>query len=130
MPNGDIALGLAGLKEWSEPIIFDRLLDAYRRRIGMGAPAWTLSRLHTSAWKAAISGDVNAFEKARWKLGSAMREHRLNGEDLADADAEIIVELLDIVMARFQRSPSTARSYHLALIALAGRLTPPPARAA
>ena len=45
----------------------------------------------------------------------------------AKADAEIIVELLDIILARFQRSVSTARSYHLALIALAGRLTPAPA---
>jgi hypothetical protein len=130
MPNGDMALGLAGLREWSDPIIFDRLLEAYRRRIGVGAPAWSMTRLHALTWKAAISGDITAFEKARWKLANAMHDHRLDGADLADADTEIIVELLEIVMARFQRSPSTARSYHLALIALAGRLTPPAAQAA
>jgi hypothetical protein len=130
MPNDDVAVGLAGLQEWSEPIIFDRLLDAYRKRIGIGAPAWTLARLHTLSWKAAISGDMNAFEKARWKLVNAVGDHQLGTADLAKADAEIIVELLDIVMARFQRSPSTARAYHLALIALAGRLTSPATQAA
>ena len=49
----------------------------------------------------------------------------LDLEDLADADAQILVELLDIVMARYQRSMRTAKGYHLALIALAGRLAPP-----
>jgi hypothetical protein len=130
MPNGDVAVGLAGLQEWSEPIIFDRLLEAYRRRLGVGAPAWTMARLHAKAWKAAISGDMDGFETVRSKLADALREHRVVAGDLADADAEIILELLEIVMARFQRSTNTARSYHLALIALAGRLTPAPARAA
>jgi hypothetical protein len=124
MPNGDVAVGLAGLRAWSEPIIFDRLLDAYRRRLGTGSNAWTLARLHARAWKAAILGDRDDFDAARWALLAALDEHLLSSADAADADAEIIVELLDIVMARFQRSASTARSYHLALIALAGRLTP------
>jgi hypothetical protein len=130
MPNDDIALGLSGLQEWSDPIIFDRLLEVYRQRIGLGAPAWSLARLHAMVWRAAIAGDVSAFEKARWKLDDAMREQRLKREDIGDPDAEIVVELLDIVMARFQRSPSTAHAYHLALIALTGRLAPATARAA
>lgn len=126
MPNGDVAEGLAGLQAWSEPIIFDRLLDVYRRRVGVGSMAWSLARLHARTWKAAISGDYDGFEAARSTLAASLGEHLLNGEDVADADAEILVELLDIVMARFQRSASTARAYHLALIALAGRLTPQP----
>jgi hypothetical protein len=131
MPNGDVALGLAGLQQWSEPIIFDRLLEAYRRRLGAESGSWTLARLHARAWRAAINGDMDRFETARWDLSDALREHLLGGDDAADADAEIIVELLDIVTARFHRSTNIARSYHCALIALAGRLTPAPtARAA
>lgn len=130
MPSGDVAEGLAGLQAWSEPIIFDRLLDIYRSRIGAGSKAWSLARLHARAWKTAISGDFEGFEAARWALSGALGEHLLSGDDIADADAEILVELLDIVMARFQRSASTARTYHLALIALAGRLTPQPTAAA
>jgi len=127
VPNADVAVGLAGLLEWSEPIIFDRLLEAYRSRLGAGPTAWSLARLHARAWRAAISGDMIRFETARWDLADALVQSSLNDGDAADADAEIMVELLDIVMARYQRSTSTARSYHLALIALAGRLTPTPA---
>jgi hypothetical protein len=124
MPNVDMATGLAGLREWSEPIIFDRLLETYRRRLGVGAPAWTLARLHARGWRAAIKGDMQAYEAVRWDLCDALREHLLGIDDVASVDAEIIVELLDIVMARFQRSANVARSYHLALIAVAGRVTP------
>jgi hypothetical protein len=130
MPNGNVSEGLAGLRTWSEPIIFDRLLDGYRQQLGAGASAWSLARLHARAWKAAILGDKEGFDAARWALLNALNEHLLNSDDVARADAEIIVELLDIVMARFQRSASTARSYHLALIALAGRLSPQPTAAA
>jgi hypothetical protein len=125
MPNGDgVAQGLAGLQEWSEPIVFDRLLDAYVMRLGVGAAAWTLARLHARTWRAAISGDDDRYEDARWDLSNALNEHRLDEADVASADAEIIAELLDIVMVRYHRSARTARSYHLALIAIAGRLTP------
>jgi hypothetical protein len=123
MPNGDAALGLAGLQEWSEPIIFDRLLEAYVKRLGAGPPAWALARLHARAWRAAISDDSRGLEAVRRDLAEALRGHLLGGDDADDADAAIIAELLDIVMIRFQRSLSTARSYHLALIVLAGRLT-------
>jgi hypothetical protein len=130
MPSGDVAEGLAGLQAWSEPIIFDRLLDIYRRRVGPGAEAWSLARLHARAWRMAIAGDFDGFDGARSALGDARGEHLLSVDDVAVADAEILVELLDIVMARFQRSPAVARAYHLALIALAGRLTPQPAAVA
>jgi hypothetical protein len=35
-----------------------------------------------------------------------------------------MIELLDVVMARYNRSHRTARAYHLALMDLAGRLRP------
>jgi len=73
MPNDDVALGLAGLQEWSEPIIFDRLLEAYRRRVGVGAPSWTLARLHTLAWKAAIdTGGISVVRGLRHLLGATV----------------------------------------------------------
>jgi hypothetical protein len=127
MPNDETAKGLAGLLEWAEPIIFDRLLEAYRARVGAGAASWGLARLHARAWRAAIGEDFARFDAARRDLGEALAQSSLGAADVAKADAEIIVELLDIILARFQRSLGTARSYHLALIALAGRLAPAPA---
>jgi hypothetical protein len=126
MPNGEAAKGLAGLLEWAEPVIFDRLLEAYGARVG-GSAAWGLARLHARAWRAAILEDAARFDASRRDLCEALAQSSLADADAAKADAEIIVELLDIILARFQRSVSTARSYHLALIALAGRLTPAPA---
>ena len=45
-------------------------------------------------------------------------------DHLAEVDAEIMIELLDVVMARYKSSHRTARAYHLALMELAGRLRP------
>ena len=39
----DSADGRRGLLEWAEPVIYDRLRDAYQRRLGAGAEA--------SAWR-------------------------------------------------------------------------------
>ncbi len=55
---------------------------------------------------------------------AALAECHLDLDDLAKADAQILVELLEVVMGRYQRSMSTAKSYHLALIALAAQLAP------
>jgi hypothetical protein len=125
MMNADAALGLSGFLEWSEPVIFDRLVLAYQVRLGLGPMARKLARLHARTWRALILGDMAKYDALRWDLIEALDECPLDLEDLADADAQILVELLDIVMARYQRSRQTAKGYHLALIALAGRLAPP-----
>lgn len=65
------------------------------------------------------------YDALRLDLVEALDECRLDIADLSDADARILAELLDIVMTRYQRSMRTAKDYHLALIALAGRLAPP-----
>lgn len=122
MLNADAAVGLAGFLEWSEPVIFDRLRDGYQSRIGVGPAPWKLARLHTRAWRALISGDMSKFESLRWDLSDALVEFHLGNDDVAEADAQILVELLDIVMTRYQHSLRTAKDYHLALIALGARL--------
>ena len=43
---------------------------------------------------------------------------------LPEPVVEIMIELLDVVMARYNRSHRTARAYHLALMELAGRVRP------
>ena len=125
MLNADAVAGLSGFLEWSEPVIFDRLLDAYQTRIGLGAMPRKLARLHARTWRALIVGDMAKYDALRWDLVEALDESPLDLEDLAEADSQILVELLDIVMTRYQRSMRTAKGYHLALIALAGRLAPP-----
>ncbi len=124
MGNFDARDGLLGLLEWSEPVIFDRLRVAYRKRLADEGGAWALARLHCRVWRALIAGDLDKFERLRGELVVALERHGLDLDSLAEADAQTMSELLDIVIARFQRSERIARGYHLALIELAGRLTP------
>lgn len=125
MKNAHAALGLSGFQEWSEPVIYDRLLSAYQARAGTGPMAHRLARLHAQSWRALISGDVLKYDASRRLLTDAVGRCDLDTGVLAAADFEILDELLDVVLSRYQRSMRTAKGYHLALIDLAGRLAPP-----
>jgi len=125
MISSDAAAGLSGFLEWSEPVIFDLLVDAYSARLEPGPLPRGLARIHARMWRALIAGEMSEYHALRLDLVDALDECRLDISDLADTDARILAELLDIVMARYQRSMRTAKDYHLALIALAGRLAPP-----
>jgi hypothetical protein len=64
------------------------------------------------------------FADMREALVDALAPCSLTLDHLAEVDGEIMIELLDVVMARYNRSHRTARAYHLALTDLAGRLRP------
>jgi hypothetical protein len=130
MVNASAAAGLSGLLEWSEPVIYDRLVEAYQARLGRGSSPWSLARMHARTWRAMIAGDMSKYAALRRDLIGALAECGLDSDDLAQADAQILLELLEVVMTRYQRSMRTAKSYHLALIVLARHVTPPPALAA
>jgi hypothetical protein len=124
MRLADLSEGFSGLKQWSEPVIYDRLTGAYYKLISDRELARDLTRLHARVWRALISGDIAGFEELRETLVGALEPCDLTLDHLAEVDAEIIIELLDVVMARYKSSHRTARAYHLALMELAGRLRP------
>jgi hypothetical protein len=124
VPSTDPSEGFSGLQQWSEPIIFDRLFAAYRKLIGDDAVAYSLTRLHGQVWRALIRGDMPAFEAMRETLVGALDHCSLTLDHLAEVDGEIMIELLEVVLTRYQRSRRTAKAYHLALMELAGRLRP------
>jgi hypothetical protein len=120
----DLSEGASGLKQWSEPVIFDQLIAAYYKLIEDRELARDLTRLHARVWRALIAGDMEDFEELRETLVGALEPSNLTLDHLAEVDGEIMTELLDVVMARYNRSARTARAYHLALMELAGRLPP------
>jgi hypothetical protein len=122
--------GLSGLLEWSEPIIFDRLREAYSERLADFGAALSLARIHSRVWRALIEGDMKRFETQRTLLTDALNQRGLELDSLAEADSRTMTELVDIVVARFRRSPRLAQGYHLALIQLATRLGPAVSQAA
>jgi hypothetical protein len=124
MPTTDLSEGFSGLRQWSEPLIFDRLFSTYAKLVSDDGLARALTRLHARVWRALISGDMSGFEALRETLVSALEHSSLTLNHLAEVDAEIMIELLDVVISRYNRSQRTARAYHLALMQLAGRLGP------
>jgi hypothetical protein len=125
MTMTDSSEGFSGLQQWSEPLIFDRLFAAYRRLLrDDDALARGMTRLHARVWRALIGGDMQSFEAFRKALVSALDHASLTLDHLAEVDSEIMVELLEVVVSRYNRSHRTAITYHLALMELAGRLRP------
>ena len=124
MRLADLSEGFSGLKKWSEPVIYDRLVAAYYQLISDRELARSLTRLHARVWRGLIGGDMAGFEELRETLVRALEPCSLTLDHLAEVDGEIMIELLDVVMARYKGSHRTARAYHLALMELAGRLSP------
>jgi hypothetical protein len=124
MLTTDLSEGFSGLQQWSEPLIFDRLFSVYSRLLSDDQLARGLSRLHARVWRALIAGDMSSFATHRETLVSALERCSLTLNHLAEVDAEIMIELLDVVISRYNRSQRTAKAYHLALMQLAGRLGP------
>jgi hypothetical protein len=120
--TSDSADGRHGLLEWAEPVIYDRLRDVYQQRLGAGANAIGLARLHCRVWRALIAGDEANYERLRTELIAAVARSGLEVACLSRGDAQTMAELLDIVVTRFQRSERDASSYRLALLELAERL--------
>ncbi len=121
--ESSVTEGFSGLMQWSEPVIFDRLREAYELRVADPAAAWRLARQHARVWRALISGEMRAFGLLRGDLVEELAELGLDLDCLAEADSRTMDELLEIVLARFRRSQRTAKGYHLALMQVAGRLT-------
>lgn len=116
--------GLSGLLQWSEPIIFDRLRDAYSHYDLDMSTVWKLARLHSKVWRALISAEMDKFAALRGELEAELSAVGLDLNCLADADDQTMNELLEIVIARFRRSQRLSEGYHRALIGIAMRLAP------
>ncbi len=122
--QANAADGFSGLLEWADPIIFDRMLEAYGAHSSDLKTVWRLARLHARVWRSLIEGDMKNFELRRADLVEALAQENLDLDRVADADARTLRELLSVVVDRFHRMPRVSMNYHLALLDLAGRLTP------
>jgi hypothetical protein len=120
-PDADDAL--AGLLEWSDPVVFDCLRECYRLRLEE-PQAGSLARRHARQWRALIAGDMARFDELRRDLVAALAAFELDVGCALEADVCVLAELYDIAIARFDRSPRSAQAYRDALTALAAKLTP------
>ena len=124
MSKSEADEALAGLLEWSEPVIFDCLRENYRFRLEE-PHARSFAHRQARLWRALIGGDVARFDELRRDLVAALSAFELDVGCAFEADACVLAELYEIAMARFGRSPRSAQAYRDALTALAARIAPP-----
>ena len=122
--NDSTADGFSGLLQWSDPIIFDRMLEAYGSRTSDLKAVWRLARLHARVWRSMIEGDFRSVDTRRRDLVEGLEQEDVDLDTIAEADARALRELLIVVVDRFHRMPRVSMSYHLALLELAGQLAP------
>jgi hypothetical protein len=72
--QGNAADGFTGLLQWADPIIFDRMLEAYGAHVSDLKTVWRLARMHARVWRALIEGDLKGFEAKRAELVAALAE--------------------------------------------------------
>jgi hypothetical protein len=124
LPNSDADEALAGLLEWSEPVVFDCLRECYRSRLEEPR-ARSLARRHLRQWRALIAGDTARFAELRRDLVATLAAFELEAGCAVEADARALAELYEIARARFDRSPRRVQAYRDALTVLAAKLAPP-----
>jgi hypothetical protein len=118
------AEALAGMFEWSGPVVFDCLQASYAHRIDNQAQAGALAHRHAQQWRALIAGDTERFETLRGEFVAALAADGFDGGCLIEADVRVLAELYEIAMARFGRKARIADGYRQALREIAARLAP------
>ena len=72
MRLADLSEGFSGLQQWSDPIIYDRLIGAYWKLISDRELARNLTRLHARVWRALIAGEMEDFDLSQERIDEAL----------------------------------------------------------
>lgn len=118
------AAEISELFGWTSAATLTRLQNAYAARLIEPKGAWRLALVHLRVWRALIDGDPKAFESERAKLVEQLEAEGLALDDFADEDMQTLSELLELVITRFQNSPSLLREFHTALLAISRQVVP------
>lgn len=119
------------LLAWSEPIVGDRIVEAYSACFGENDKYFRpMARQHIRLWRGIIAGHRQRAADARRDLLRLAALAQLGPETIDAIDRLVLDELVDIAAVRFQGSPSTARRYSRVMIEAATTLTEARVRAA
>jgi hypothetical protein len=109
---------------WSEPVLGDRIVEAYAACFGDNHEHLRLvARQHIRLWRMIIAQDKRRAAEARRDLLRLAALGRLGVEAVDAIDRLVLDELIDVTAARFQGSPVMARRYSRAMIEAATTLT-------
>lgn len=111
------------LLEWGAPLIIDRINEYYFARLRSHPDvARPLAQYHYRMWKFLLDGHPDEAATLRRELVNLARLAGCEDSELDDADRMVLVELMQVVMARFNRSPDVACDYSLTLVDAASGL--------
>ncbi len=111
------------LTEWSQPIVADHLSELYAYHLGLNHPSLRIFVIqHARIWHNILSEQINQAQTTRGELNKTLRMSHLTAALADTIDAEMLDELMSVVMARFHRSPRLAREYSIILLRAAASL--------
>ncbi len=131
MRSNDMTHIRRDLAEWGEPIVADQLIGFYASVLkGQQNIAQPLAFNHRRLWRHLFSGHAQEAQNIRLELQRLGKLCGIRAAMIDDIDHQVIDELMNVIMARFHRSPSVARDYSLTLINIAESLAETRLRAA
>ena len=111
------------LAEWTAPVVIDVISGAYGARLAERPQhARAISQAHFRLWRHLLAGECDLALAARAGLRALAQDAGLEDEALLEADREVLLEVMQCVLTRFQRSPQIACGYTLALVDAASTL--------
>lgn len=116
-PASEVAEATSDLAEWTSPVVIDLLSAAYARAIPERPEvARAASRAHFAIWRKLLSGDVTQAPQGRRDLLKMAQTHGFDPATIGAVDRAVLVEVMECVLTRFQRSPHIASGYTLILL--------------
>lgn len=111
------------LAEWTSPVVIDVISGAYGRHLTQRPEfARPLSQAHFKIWRHLLSGRIEEAMESRERLNEIALEAGIDDEAVLEADREVLLEVLQCVLTRFQRSPNVACDYTMTLMDAASSL--------
>jgi hypothetical protein len=107
---------------WAEPVIADRIWEAYRDRRVAAASRSIVAVHHRRLWRALILHKFGLAQQIRGDLVRDLAQAGLSGEAMAEIDNDVMEELMDIVFRRFRSSREVAKGFSLVLLAAASNI--------
>ncbi len=115
--------GRQHLADWSHPIVVDRLRDLYAAKLGEQHNALRVLALsHGRYWRFLILADEDKLPGARKDVVGIARLAGLRANVVDDIDRALLDELMDVIVARFLRTPDVARANSKIILAAASRI--------
>jgi hypothetical protein len=111
------------LANWCQPIIVDFLHDQYASHLGETHTSLRVLALsHARLWRFLILGDEDRLVTARREIIGIARLAGIKTAAVNEVDQSVLLELMDVIVARFLRTPALARSYSRVVLVAATRL--------